>query len=74
MRRGASAAYTSRMRRPVVTILVALLLAALVEGQDPRKMPSVWSLPSGERHEGRLSRRTTETVIVTAVGVQFTLK
>ncbi len=56
------------MRRPVVTILVALLLAALVEGQDPRKMPSVWSLPSGERHEGRLSRRTTETVIVTAVG------
>ena len=68
MRREAFAAYTSRMRRPVVTTLVALLLAALVGGQAPRKTPSVWSLPSGERHEGRLSRRTTETVIVTAVG------
>jgi hypothetical protein len=52
--------------RTIVVFVIAA--AALAAAQDGRKGPSVWRLPSGEHHEGRLSRRAKETVIVTAIG------
>lgn len=56
------------MRPDLRTIVVFVIAAAALAAQDGRKGPSVWRLPSGEHHEGRLSRRAKETVIVTAIG------